>query len=100
VSEWDRFTLERPRCARTAITRTTPTRARLTATMDRTGLSVGSSLGRGPGFTAGVEAQAIGAVQATTAAGMLARAMLDEKSLGEVPWHADRWPAHAVQWAA
>ncbi len=31
---------------------------------------------------------------------MLARAMLDEKGLGEVPWHADRRPAHAVQQAA
>ena len=57
-------------------------------------------MARGPGSTAGMEAQAIGAVQATTAEAMLARAMLDEKGLGEVPWHADRWVAHAVQWAA
>jgi len=47
-----------------------------------------------------MDAQAIGAIQATTAAAMLARAMLDEKGLEEAPWHADRWVADAVQWAA
>jgi len=34
------------------------------------------------------------------AAAMFARAMLDEKGLEEAPWHADRWVADAVQWAA
>ena len=57
-------------------------------------------MARGPGSTAGMEAQAIGAVQATMAVAMFARAMLDEKGLEEAPWHADRWLAHAVQWAA
>jgi hypothetical protein len=57
-------------------------------------------LARGPGSTAGMEAQVIGAVQATMAVAMFARAMLDEKGLEEAPWHADRWLAHAVQWAA
>jgi len=47
-----------------------------------------------------MEAQVIGAVQATLAAAMFARAMLDEKGLEEAPWHADLWVARAVQWAA
>jgi hypothetical protein len=47
-----------------------------------------------------MEAQAIGEVQATTDGDMLARAMLDEKGLGEAPWHADQSVADAVQWAA
>ena len=57
-------------------------------------------MGRGPGSTAGMAAQAIGAVQATTAAAMFARVTLDEKGLGEVPWHADRWVADVAQWSA
>ena len=57
-------------------------------------------MARGPGSTAGMEAQAIGEVQATTDGDMLARAMLDEKGLGEAPWHADQSVADAVQWAA
>ena len=48
---------------------TTPTRVRLTATMDRTGSSAGSSLARGPGSTAGMDAPAMGAVQATPGRG-------------------------------
>jgi len=47
-----------------------------------------------------MDAQAMGTVQATTDAAMLARAMLDEKGLGEAPWHADRSLADAVQRAA
>jgi hypothetical protein len=31
---------------------------------------------------------------------MFARDILDEKGIGEAPWHADRPVADTVQWAA
>jgi len=100
ASEWDRFTSDCLRLARTATIRITRTRARLTATMDRSGLSAGSLLARDPGSTVGTDTPLIGAVRATTATAMFARAIMAEERFGEALWHVDGSVAEAAQWAA